>query len=114
MLPQKQRLQKEKEIEEILKKGRSQKEAFLLLKSIKNVFENSRFGFIVSQKVSKNASTRNKVKRRLREIIQKNMGEIVSGRDILFITLPGIDKATFKELEDLTEKLLTKAGLLVK
>ncbi len=55
MLPKINRLQKEKEIEEVFKKGKGFKEDFLIFKTAKNSLKTSRFGFIISKKISKKA-----------------------------------------------------------
>lgn len=99
---------KKKDIDKIFKEGKGVKEDFLILKAIKNNLRIYRFGFIISQKVSKKASIRNKIRRRLREVARikkKNRGE---GRDILFIALPGIEKKEFKQIKEVIEKLFGK------
>jgi len=107
MLALKNRIQKKKDIEKIFKKGRTFKESSLILKTIKNDLGFSRFGFIVSQKVSKKANVRNKIKRRLREIIRAH--SLQKETDNLLITLPGMEKNDFQETKRITEKLLSKA-----
>ena len=70
MLAQANRLKKELDITKVLKKGRSFKEGFLILKSVKNERGQTRFGFIVSKKVSNKANIRNRIRRQLREVIR--------------------------------------------
>ncbi len=100
MLGKENRLRRKKDFEEIFKKGRSFKESFLVLKILKNNLKVSRFGFVVSQKVSKKAVVRNKIKRRLREIvglnIKKNL-QIGGGKKVdgALISLPGSEKKKF-------------------
>jgi ribonuclease P protein component len=112
MLPQNNRLQKEKDIERVYKKGKGFKEDFLILKTVKNDLTQSRFGFIVSQKVSKKAAVRNKVKRRLREIIKKYIEVIEPGFDILIITRSGAAEKSFLEIEKTLTKLFKRAKLI--
>lgn len=109
MLSRENRIRKKKDIERIFKRGRTFKEAFLILKTLKNDSNFSRFGFIVSQKVSKKANVRNKIKRRLREIIR--LSPFGPGTDNLFIFLPGADKVDFLEIKQAAEKLLNKAKI---
>ena len=109
MLPSKNRIQKKKDIEKIFKRGRTFREASLILKTIRNNLGISRFGFVVSQKVAKKANIRNKIKRRLREIIR--LKSLKADTDNLFITLPGIEKNDFAEIKRMTEKLLNKAKI---
>jgi ribonuclease P protein component len=45
----------------------------------------SRFGFVVSTKISKKAVARNRAKRLLREAVRINMDKIVKGYDCVFL-----------------------------
>ncbi|XOB40192.1 MAG: ribonuclease P protein component [Candidatus Nealsonbacteria bacterium] len=112
MLAKKNRVRKKKDFERILKGGEGFKEDFLILKVKKNKSNKIRFGFIVAQKVSKKAVVRNKIKRRLREIVRLKMEEIKKGTEGVFITLPGIETRDFREIESIVEKLFKKAGVL--
>lgn len=71
MLPSANRLVNTKDFQTILKKGRSGWGNYLTIKynTIKSD-EDSKFGFIVSTKVSKLATKRNQIKRLLRENIR--------------------------------------------
>ena len=112
MLPQDSRLQNEKDIERVYKKGKSFKEDFLVLKVVKNSLAKSRFAFIVSQKVSKKAVARNKVKRRLRETIKKQTKIITPGFDNLVIARSEAVERNFPEIEKVLIKLLKRAKLI--
>ena len=112
MLPQNSRLQNEKDIERVYKKGKSFKEDFLVLKVMKNTLAKSRFAFIVSQKVSKKAVARNKVKRRLRETIKKQTKIIATGFDSLVIARSETVEKNFSEIEKVLTKLLKRAKLI--
>lgn len=112
MLAKVNRLRKKKDFERILKKGKSFKEGFIILKFNKNNSREIRFGFIVSRKVSKKATVRNKVKRRLRELMKKKIENLKRGMDIILISLPGIETRDFWELDKTLEKLLKRAGAL--
>ena len=111
-MPAIRRLRKEKDFERIFKKGKGFKEDFLALKTVGSSLKVSRFGFIVSQKVSKKATVRNKIRRRLSELIRTWLGKIIPGREVLFIVLPGFEKKDFRETEELLDKLLKKANLI--
>ncbi len=112
MLPQDSRLQNEKDIERVYKKGKSFKEDFLILKVVKSNLAKSRFVFIISRKVSKKAVARNKIKRRLREIIKKQTKRIAPGFDILVIARSEIVEKSFLEIEKILIKLLKRAKLI--
>ena len=132
MLPVKNRLKKEKDFEKVFKTGKGFKEKFLYLKIKKNNLGVSRFGFVISKKVSKKATSRNKLKRRLRELVKIKLPKIKKGIDGTIVVNPGGEvspardykdgketqsKQTsnkvndFRELEKIINKLFEKAGL---
>jgi len=112
MLSPKNRLKKKKDFEKVLKRGKGFREDFLFLKLIKNNFKISRVGFIVSKKISKKAVQRNKIKRKLREIIQLYLAKIQPGFDLVFLAKPGIEKRDFWEIEQTIDKILKKSKIL--
>jgi ribonuclease P protein component len=111
MLSLNNRLKKTADIRNVFKQGRLFKEGFLIFKTVKNDLDKSRFGFIVSQKVSKQAVIRNKIKRRLRGAVIKRIKEIKTGTDNLFIALPGLAKKDFLSTEQTANSLLKKADM---
>ena len=112
MLPKKNRLKNKKDFERVFKQGKGFKEDFLFLKITKNNLKENRFGFIVSLKVSKKAVLRNKVKRRLREIIKERLPEIKPGVDIVLIAQKGMEEKDFSEIRETTNRLFGKAKIL--
>lgn len=112
MLPKKYRLKQKKDFNLVHKKGRFYSDKFLAIKLIKNNLEYSRFGFLVSLKISKKATKRNKVKRRLREVVRLKLKEIKPGFDIIFLTRPEIVEKNFSEINEGVTKVLKKARLL--
>lgn len=106
------RLKKKKDFALVFKKGQGVKEDLLVLKFLPNQLKNSRLGIIVSQKVSKKATSRNKIKRRLKNLIQIKMPNIKKKVDIVIITLPGLGKKDFWETEKIVNKLFQKAKLI--
>jgi len=112
MLPKANRLKKNKDFENVFKKGQGFKEDFLYLKIKKNNPESSRFGFVVSKKFSQKATERNKIKRRLRELVKVKLPKIKEGIDVVIIVMPGFKTDDFLELEKIVNKLFKKAGML--
>lgn len=45
----------------------------------------SRFGFVVSKKIDKRATIRNRIKRKIRSCVENNLEKIVGGYDFLFV-----------------------------
>lgn len=114
MLSQEYRLRKDKEIKTVFKKGKSFYSKILGVKFLSNELENSRFAFVVSNKVSKKAVKRNLLKRRLRGIIQLNLAKIQGNYDVVIITRArvGIMDKKYQELEKDLLWVLKKIKLL--
>lgn len=113
MLPKINRLAKEREINTVFKKGKVFKSDFLLVRLMKNNLQKSRFSFVVGKKVSNKAVQRNKIKRRLRQIVlnelRKNqMPEYKESVDGVVIALPGIEKKQFSEIQEAVTSLFKK------
>lgn len=114
MLGKINRLSKKKDFEEVFKGGKGFKGGFLIFKSLKNNLGGSRFGFVVSKKVSNKAVLRNKIKRRLRaavlNIIDKKNGKpsYNSHFDLIIIALPDIKKKDFAEIQDAITQFFIK------
>jgi ribonuclease P protein component len=81
------------------------------IKSCPNNLTRARYGFIVSKRVG-GAVARNRVKRRLREIIRQL--NLKAGTDIIFSARPQTAQAEFEVLKTAVLDLLAKAGLLVR
>jgi len=114
MLPKENRLTKKKDFEEVFKRGSGFREDFLFLKVLERDTEEIRFGFIVSQKISKKATLRNKIKRRLREVARLKLKEIKGGVDGIFMALPGLEEKDFFETKETIDRLFKKAKILKK
>jgi len=99
MLPQKNRLTKKRDFDEVFLKGKSRKGDFLIFKSKKNGLKNPRVGFIVSKKVSNKANVRNKVKRKLRACVLAKLEIIKNPTDIVIIALPSSKNKEFLEMQ---------------
>lgn len=99
MLSKTNRLTRKKDFDEVFKKGKSFKSGFLIFKALKNSSKEKRIGFVVSKKVSNKATTRNKVKRRLRAAVLKELGSIKKPADIIIIALPGAEKMEFPQIQ---------------
>jgi ribonuclease P protein component len=111
MLKKSYRLRKNKEIKKVIENGLSVFNKEIGIKFIKNNLLNSRFCFIVSSKIDKRATVRNKIKRRLREIIRQNLEKIKPGFDIVIFAKVGIKDLDFFQLKEKLEQLLKKSKL---
>ena len=91
--------------------GVTSADRLLVLHYLGNGLEESRFGICVSGKVGK-AVVRNKIKRRLKEILRANIAAVPGGYDIIFVVRVRCADADFCEIKRSAEKLLTRVGLL--
>ena len=66
----------------------------------------SKFGFVVSTKVSKDAVNRNRVKRAMREAVRRNLNLIPTGYEVIFLTKTSITKKTTDEIMQQTVKAI--------
>ncbi len=71
----------------------------------------SRFAFAVGRHIGK-ATRRNRVRRRIREIVRRQLDQIVPGFDCLFVARPGALTSAHEELEQAIVQLLTRGGLI--
>ena len=105
-------LTKKKDFEKVFKQGRGYRRNFLYLKIKDNDLEFSRFGIIVSKKISNKAVARNQIKRRLREAINNREGKIKNGIDIIIVALADIKGKKFIEIDDCVEQIFDRAGII--
>lgn len=72
----------------------------------------SRFGISISRKVSKHAVVRNRIKRQLQAIIQRNLSRIGPGWQVVIIVRPSAVECGFDEFLRELEYLLKKLKIL--
>ena len=112
MLAKKHKLTKQKDFDNTFKNGKASFDSILGIKVINNDLPESRFGIMVSTKISKKAVDRNKIKRQIRSVIEKELDNIKQGKDIIIITLPAILNKTFQEIEKSIKNNLTKLKII--
>lgn len=83
MLPFNHRLVKKKDHEKVQKFGQFVSANNLAIKFLENGLKETRVGIVVGVKYSKKAVERNLVKRKLREIFQKELKKMKKGLDIV-------------------------------
>lgn len=95
-------------------KGNKFSSNFFSLKYFKNDKKNSRFGFVISKKIDKSSTTRNKIKRQFRYCVEENLVKIKTGIDLLFIVKKEVVGKTTKEICSSIENAFKKEDLLIK
>lgn len=113
MLSRKYKLKKDNDFKKVFKDGRYQQKDFIKIKFLKNNLKINRFSFIVGLKISKKAVQRNKIKRRLEEVIRLNFEQIITGFDIIIFTDKEIIEKEYIEIEENLIYLLKKSKLIV-
>ena len=109
MMMREERITKPRQYAEVCGKGKSYPSELMVLRTLQNNLDYSRYGLSVSKKVG-NAVVRNRLKRRLREI--NRMESIKPGWDIVYILRPAAAEASFNSLKKSVESLLTKSRIL--
>ena len=114
MLSKEHKLKKDNDFKGVFIKGRYSQNDIIKIKFFKNNLEISRFAFLVGLKISKKATVRNTLRRKLEEIIRLKISQIKTGFDVVVMVNPEILKRDYHEIEDGLITLLQGANLLVK
>ena len=110
--PKSRRLTQSAEFAQVKKNGRVYRGRSVLLSILQaNGATRFRAGFITSRALG-SAVARNRVRRRLREIVRKHQGEIVNGTWIVTIARANAVGATYQELEVEWLRLAKRASIL--
>ncbi|KTB48435.1 ribonuclease P protein component [Dehalogenimonas alkenigignens] len=103
------RLRRREDFQRVLSAGRSKSDSLLILKTAPGSTESSRIGIVTSKKLGC-AVVRNRVRRRLREILRK--AEIKNSIDAVFIARSSAASVPFAELEASACNLMKRVGLV--
>jgi len=108
MLKRLNSITKDKEFRRIYRQSRKIVTPFFILRYCENNKEYSRFGVVVSNKVSKKAVIRNHLKRRIIEKIRQLLPKISPGYDCVLVCLVNINNKSSQQIREATENLLIK------
>lgn len=95
----------------VYSEGKSWAEKNIVLRTLPNTLNSSRFGFVVSRRVGK-AVVRNRIKRLLREVTRQT--PVQRGWDIVLIARMPAAKAGFDELGNSVRQLFGRADLCMR
>ena len=105
MLKKENRVHKKREFDQFFgvnfkkNRGFNSSSPNLILKILFSNDKKSKFGFIVSNQVDKRATTRNLLKRRLREIVRLNLGKFKLPIDAIILAKVSAKKLEYPALE---------------
>ncbi len=99
MLKKKNRINLNKDFDQVFKNSQSFYNDVFGLKLAKNNLKDFRLGVLIGVKVSKKAVIRNKLKRQIREIIKQEIPLFKEGYDLVIIVLPRILDKNFDEIK---------------
>jgi ribonuclease P protein component len=114
MLPAKYRLRRKADIELVFAKGKNTFDPLCGARVRKTNLPETRFAVVVGTKVSKLAVIRNRLRRRVREVIHHRLGDIATGYDIVLLVRSEAKTTSFFDLEAHVLTTLRKTGLLRK
>ncbi len=96
---------------QVRQEGTSHAHPLMVLSYLRNDGATSRCGFTVSKRIGKSVE-RNRARRRMREAVRGLWDLIEPGWDLIWVARPGINEASFSELQDACARLLRRARLL--
>jgi ribonuclease P protein component len=101
------------DFQQIQGQSRTRAHPALLVRYRPNDLGRTRFGISTGRRVG-SAVVRNRIRRRLREILRRLSARIEPGWDILIVSRVPAAETSQAELEGILAKLISQAGLLVK
>jgi ribonuclease P protein component len=110
--PKNRRLTASSQFELVRKAGRTQRGKLMILGVLTDKTDHGlRAGFVTSARIG-GAVMRNRVRRRLREIVRRHQHEIVDPVWIVTIARTDAARATYRQLEDEWLRLARRASIL--
>ncbi len=112
MLAQKYRLVKQSDFDLVFKNGKKAPSRLFFVRFASNSRENCRFGVVISNKISKKAVVRNRLKRQIREIIRLNLSKFIQNMDIIVNILKPALECDYSELDHEFTEIFQKYRLI--
>lgn len=113
MIAKEFRISKKKDFDIILKSKSKFYSNNFVLRFSKNELSKSRFCVVISKKISKKAVIRNKIRRRIYEIIRLNYDKIKPGFDFMILPKLSVLKLDYCDIERDLNYVFKKANILL-
>lgn len=111
MLPKENRLTDDYDFRRVKRLGKIyHSPIFSLTVAPRKISGPSRFGFVISTKIDKRATVRNRIKRLLREAVRKQLEKTPNGFDLVFVVRPRIVGKSYEEVGAEVDKVLSKVS----
>lgn len=110
-MEKKYRLRKNMEFKRVYSGGKNYWNRNLILYVRKNDLKNSRIGITITKKIG-NAVVRNRIRRRMKEIIRLRLGNIKNGYDLILIPKKNVIDISYKDLESAMVHIMSISKIL--
>ena len=112
MLAKSFRLTQQKEFKKTYKIGKSASSSLFILKFVPNQKKTNCYAVVVSNKVSKKAVQRNKIRRQVKNWLKKKQTSLKTNFNIIIIAKPKAITADYSQIEEALQKLFSSRNLL--
>lgn len=92
-------------------RGTSRAHPLLVVRTAANGLDRTRYAFSTGRRLG-GAVVRNRVRRRLREIVRSLTPRVERGWDVLIVARPGSAGASYAQLREVLARLFARAGIL--
>jgi ribonuclease P protein component len=103
-------LRRKADFDAIGRGGTARSDRLLVLRALRTDEPMTRIGFSTPRRLG-GAVERNRVRRRLRELVRERYGEMAAGWDLLLIARPDAATATYGELREALASLLRRSRI---
>lgn len=110
-LPKSKRLVRSEDFQRVRDEGKAERGSLLMLGVLAESDDQLRYGFVTSRRVG-SAVVRNRVRRRLRDIVRRHQREIINAPWVVTVARPASARATYSALEHEWLRLAKRASIL--